>query len=224
MGKMGTVAKTRVGRVAAVKPTERLVPDLLVAGLIDVETTGLDRYRDDIVELSIVLFSFRPDRGEIIEVIDTYVGLQEPSKPISQGAARVHGIAGDQVRGKSLDFDKVSAMLTRAHLLIAHNATFDYAFVTRLFAHAVERPWYCTMNGIDWRKEGYRSKGLQNLLAAHGVEVARAHRALNDVNGVFELLVCRAQSGEPYLCQLVRGAPAIEPAPSAAAPGQRGEG
>ncbi len=206
------------------KPTERLVPDLLVAGLIDVETTGLDRYRDDVVELSLVLFSFSPSHGEIIEVIDTYVGLQEPSKPISPGAARVHGIGDEQVRGKALDSERVSTMLARAQLLIAHNATFDYAFVTRLFAHAAEKPWYCTMNGINWRKEGYRSKGLQNLLAANGVEVARAHRALYDVNGVLELLVCRAQSGEPYLCQLVRSSPAIEPAPSAAAPGQTGEG
>lgn len=175
-----------------------------VAGFIDVETTGLNPARDQIVELAIALFAYKRDTGEIVKVLEEYSGLREPTCPISPEALRVHRITGQMVRGKHLDHARIEAMIGKANFLVAHNASFDRGFVTGLFPLAGSKQWICSMNDINWRAKGFGSKSLQNLLHDHGIRPSEAHRAADDVRSALELLGRLSQAGRPYLSELLQ--------------------
>ncbi len=175
------------------------------AAFIDVETTGLNPSHEEIIELAIILFAFDQDSGKIVGIIDEYIGLREPSCPISQGAYMVHRISKQTVQGKKLDQIKIEALIKQADFLIAHNAGFDKGFVGRLFPVALLKSWYCSMNGIKWYQKGYPSKALQKLLIAHQIKVDRAHRADADVRACLLLLSQNNKEGITYLLELIKG-------------------
>lgn len=180
-----------------------MAAQLGAACFVDVETTGLCSKTGEIVELAICLFEFNRATGEIVCEIDRYVGLREPGVPISPGAARVHGLRVKDLRGRSLDNGRVEAMIHTAEFIVAHNAPFDRGFVTRLFPASTQKTWLCSMSGIDWYGKGYRSRGLQNLLRDHGINVSMAHRAESDVHAALTLLSCRGKDGRHYFIELI---------------------
>ncbi|HYG58483.1 MAG TPA: exonuclease domain-containing protein [Symbiobacteriaceae bacterium] len=169
--------------------------------VVDVETTG-GSYADEVIELAAVLFAYDRKRGTVLGVVDEYVGLREPGVPINPFAYRVHRLSLDQLRGHRLDYDRVESILLRAEFIIAHNASFDRRFVSALSETAREKAWLCSMRGIDWAGKGYRSRKLSDLLAEHGLERERAHRALDDVRATLALLGVRHQQGT-YLQELL---------------------
>lgn len=182
------------------------------ACFVDVETTGLSPYSDEIVEMALCLFEFCWETGEITRVIDRYVGLREPCVPISSGAAMVHGISEADLRGKSLDNEKIELIFQKAEFIIAHNAMFDRGFIRRLFAECVPKTWLCSMKDINWKSKGFSSRGLQNLLRDHGIIVSRSHRADNDVKAAVELLCQKGKEGRSYFFELLQQHPRIKTA------------
>lgn len=173
------------------------------ACFVDVETTGLCAITGEIVELAICLFEFRRKNGEIVRTVDSYTGLREPKVPISPGAAKVHGLRAEDLRGMALDHKRVEAMIHTSEFIVAHNAKFDCGFVTKLFPVSNQKAWLCSMSGIDWHGKGYGSRSLQNLLRDHGIRVRRAHRAENDVLAALTLLSRCGNDGRHYFVELV---------------------
>jgi DNA polymerase-3 subunit epsilon len=176
-----------------------------VAGFLDVETTGLDPFTDEIIELAITLFLFNYETGEILEILDEFVGLREPNKKITCSAKRIHGITNEEVRGRKLDKEHILLLISNADFLIAHNATFDRSFMVRLFPDVGHKSWLCSMKGINWKQKGFASRSLLYLLQAHGIKCVRAHRAGNDVRGAIELLSLYNNNNKTYLYELVTG-------------------
>jgi DNA polymerase-3 subunit epsilon len=174
-----------------------------LACFVDVETTGLSAKTEEIVELAVCLFEFQRESGEITRVVDRYTGLREPGVPISAGAARVHGLRISELRGKCLDHARIEVMLHTGEFIVAHNARFDRGFVEKLFSVSKQKPWLCSMSGIDWYGRGFPSRGLQNLLRAHGITTARAHRAEDDVLATLSLLSKCDALGKRYLLELL---------------------
>lgn len=172
--------------------------------IVDVETTGLSA-EDEVIELGMVLFQYDRPTATVLGVVDEYTGLREPGVPITPGAYAVHGISLEQLKGHRLDYDRVEEIFTRAEFIVAHNASFDRRFVVRLSETAAEKPWLCTMRGVNWYAKGCRSRQLQVLLREFHVEQAQAHRALADVYGVLALLNCRV-GGHTILKELLTGA------------------
>lgn len=172
--------------------------------IVDVETTGLSAH-DEVIELGMVLFQYDRSTGTVLGVVDEYAGLREPGVPMTPGAFAVHGISLEQLKGHHLDYDRVEAIFTRAEFIVAHNAPFDRRFVVRLSETAAEKPWLCTMRGVNWYAKGCHSRRLQDLMRAFHVEQAQAHRALADVYGVLALLNCRV-GGQTILQELLEGA------------------
>ncbi len=175
-----------------------------IAGFVDVETTGLSPWSDEVIEFALVLFAFDRRTGQILGVVDDYVGLREPSIPIHPRASEVNGITLEMVRGERLDTRLIQRMLHTAEFLVAHNATFDKGFVERLFPEACRgKPWLCSMRGVNWYNAGCSSYGLQNLLRHHGIIPTEAHRGEADVHAALVLLSREGPDGHPYFRQLL---------------------
>ncbi len=173
------------------------------AVFIDVETTGLSPYRDEIIELAICLFEFNCINGQVERIIEIYSGLKDPGRPIPRAATRIHGIQDEDVQGKFLDLERINRLLNKTSLIIAHNASFDRAFVTRLFPLAAEKLWLCSMRQINWRDHGCSARGLANLLRHHGLTNYQSHRAQWDVVAALKLLSIDNGKGSTYLGELV---------------------
>jgi DNA polymerase-3 subunit epsilon len=173
-----------------------------ICAIIDVETTGLDPDKDEIIELGVLLFEFDGSTGEIQRVVDEYSGLREPTCPIKREASRKHRLTRSKLRGKSIDVDKATELLKKADIFISHNARFDSDFLSR-FMRVPARPWLCSMNGIPWKKHGHTSKALEALLQAHGLAQRQAHRALADCRAILGLLSSPCPRGYTYLRQLL---------------------
>lgn len=183
-----------------------------LAALVDVETTGLSPHRHEVLEMAVLLFAFRRDTGEITGLVDEYIGLREPRRRyIPHGATAIHGITYDMVQGRTLDDDRIRDLISRAEFLVAHNASFDFGFVARMYPEVTQKPWLCTMRQINWRQYGFPSRGLQQLLAAHGIHPQTAHRAAADCHAVLELLSHPSPQGNTYFHELLLGlqAPAV---------------
>ncbi|MGC4379065.1 exonuclease domain-containing protein [Fictibacillus sp. Mic-4] len=175
-----------------------------MAACIDIETTGLSIYKEEIIELAIVLFTFNRPSGEVLEIIDEYCELNEPSKPVSPGAANVHGIRQEDLIGKRLDNKRIENMMAQADLLVAHNASFEKGFLKRYFPLTSDMPWHCSMNGIQWKQYGFTSKKLGDLLFEHNIHADRLHRALDDVRATIHLISQKNAHGDFYFKELLQ--------------------
>lgn len=109
--------------------------------IVDLETTGLSRRTDDIIEVAIVHLTGAEHRV----VLDTLI---RPGKRIGNRA--VHGITNRDVR-KAPQLEDIAGHIFDAladRVVVAHNARFDMAFLGRVlsrFGHSTAVPSVCTM-------------------------------------------------------------------------------
>ena len=67
-----------------------------VGVIFDVETTGLDPQADEVIELGMVKFAYRPD-GRVARVIDSFGSLNEPANTIPAEITILTGITNEMV-------------------------------------------------------------------------------------------------------------------------------
>ena len=172
---------------------------------VDVETTGLDPDRHEIIELAMAPFTYSKD-GRIYTIGEPFQQLHEPKDPISAEITAITGITQDMVRGRKLDSHVVEAFMESADLIVAHNANFDRRFLEN-FSPAFEmKPWACSIQQVDWRSEGFEGTRLGYLVAGAGFFYDR-HRAQNDCYAAIELLAKPLPfSGVPAFRQLLENA------------------
>ncbi len=157
-----------------------------LALFLDLETTGLDPIKDEIIELAMVPFTYGPD-GRIFEVRDAFQKLRQPKEVISSEITALTGITNEMVADQSIDPAEVAAFASGAALVVAHNAAFDRRFVERLSDAFITKPWACSMTQIDWAEEGYDGTKLVYLAMGAGFFYER-HRAVHDCIAAIELL------------------------------------
>lgn len=171
------------------------------AVLLDVETTGLDPAKDEIIELAMVPFYYSA-ADELLAIGAPFDELREPVVPISDEVTKLTGIDQAMVAGRSIDPAQVAAFAGTG-LVIAHNAAFDRRFVERFCPALAANPWACSMSEIDWREAGFESTKLAYLALSSGFFYDR-HRAVHDCHAAIELLArpCQA-TGRPPLRDLL---------------------
>ena len=172
---------------------------------VDVETTGLEPDRNEIIELAMVPFTYG-DAGEIFSVGEAFHQLREPKEPISAEITAITGITQDMVAGHDLDSIAIESFIEDAHLLVAHNASFDRRFLENYSPIFEMKPWACSIQEVDWRAAGFEGTRLGYLVGEAGFFYDR-HRAVNDCYAAIELLAMPLpQSGEPAFKQLLERA------------------
>lgn len=178
----------RVLRQLAMRPIVRRATAATekIAVIVDVETTGLDHSKDEVIELAIVAVTYTDD-GQIGDVIDTYSSLREPSVPISPTITELTGITAEMVAGKSLDDGAIAAIITQADLVIAHNARFDRPFCENLSPEFQHKSWACSFSEIPWSELGFEGAKLGYLVSQFGW-FHRGHRAVDDCLALLEVL------------------------------------
>jgi DNA polymerase III epsilon subunit family exonuclease len=99
----------------------------------DVETTGLDPDKEEVIEIAGVKFTFEKKDGKLVtREIGQYGSLVKPSKLIPEEATRVNNITNQMVENAPEIKPVLSAFLRFCGLssvLVAHNAPFDSAFL-----------------------------------------------------------------------------------------------
>lgn len=153
---------------------------------IDLETTGLDPVHDEIIEIAMVPFRYGVN-GYIYEVGEPFQRLRQPSKPIPAEITALTGIDDAMVAGHVVTQAEVSAFVSPASLVVAHNAGFDRRFAERFSDVFVTKAWACSMSQIDWAQLGFSGTKLRYLAADAGF-FYDGHRAIHDCQAAVSLL------------------------------------
>ncbi|QNG60720.1 hypothetical protein H4O14_04200 [Bacillus sp. PAMC26568] len=176
---------------------------ILTGMILDVETTGLSPIQDEIIEIGYVLFRYQTDTDVFLEITEEHSYLREPlslsSRKNYEFAYRIHSIPFEDVKGKSFNDEIIKSAIQKADFIIAHNASFDRSFTAKMYPELYSKKWYCSARNIPWKTYGYRSAKLISLLHSHGLAAIQTHRALDDVNQLYQLLKSSNYEGKSYL-------------------------
>jgi DNA polymerase III subunit epsilon len=154
--------------------------------MLDVETTGLDTAKDEIIELAMVKFAYLPD-DRIARITDVFSSFNEPQYPIPAEITDLTGITDEMVLGHRINPDAVATFASDAVIVIAHNANFDRRFAERYWPLFERKAWACSATEVEWRKHGFDGSRLGYLLAGVGL-FHQAHRAIDDCRALIEIL------------------------------------
>ncbi len=137
----------------------------------DIETTGLSRETDRIIEIGAVRFQ----NGRIVDTFNTFV---DPERTIPQKIVELTGITDEMVQGAPSLREAIETFLNFAgdRVLAAHNATFDVDFITRS----------CRELGIDYAPTFIdtrnMSRGLLPTLKRFDLDTISAELAIPEFN------------------------------------------
>jgi len=155
---------------------------------LDIETTGLSKRSDRIVEFALI--GSEADGEQIM--IERFV---DPGRPIPREAVRVHGISDEEVSGAGsfAEHAEEIAGITDGAVLVGHNiVNFDWPFLRHEFARAGLPP-PAPRAIIDTLQLARRLKvpgrhTLGALADGHGIDLENAHRAAADAGACLLLL------------------------------------
>jgi len=164
------------------------VPDYVV---FDLETTGISRRSDEVIEISAV----KVRKGSVVE---EFSELVKPARPIPRAATMVNNISNDMVA----DADDFCEVLPRFldfignDILVGHNIhSFDMKFMyrdcMRYFSRTLTNDYADTLSIARLVFPDWHHRRLGDLADYYGISTLGAHRALADCRmnqKIFELL------------------------------------
>lgn len=165
---------------------------MLFAG-IDTETTGVDEDAY-ITEIAVVLWDSELDMPvkQVSEIIKVPEGVNFHPKAveasgINREITEMYGITPDAFLRM-----KITEIIDKADLIVAHNAKFDRKRVERFFrinfdVDFPEKPWLCTMSDLEHPSKTM-GKSLMYLAAYYGFVNPFPHRAVADVLTMFKIM------------------------------------
>lgn len=163
----------------------------------DTETTGLLKAKGNLLSTQphiIEIFCLKIDKN--FKKIGEFHTLIKPPIPIPEIITKITGLTDNDVRGKPTFvevYPKLIKFFFSCHTFVAHNASFDVgvlAYELKRIKKEFKFPWppfhYCTVEQ-SMHIKGHRLKLQELHKIATGVdEINGAHRAVNDVNALFE--------------------------------------
>lgn len=165
--------------------------------VFDTETTGLDVYHDDIIEIS----AMRVKRGEIVgEVLDLYIRTEKPILPkLGDKENPMYGIYHEKEASNELIEPKEALQKFIAFIgdkpILAHNANYDYNILdnclNRYCGHRLaEYNTVCfdSLKLMHLLAPGLHSYRLELLIEKYGLQGKNSHQAIDDVEATVSLM------------------------------------
>ena len=154
--------------------------------ILDVETTGLDKDNDKIIELGLIAFEFNKE-GKLYSICESHDFYEDPGVPIPEEITKLTGIRDEDVKGKKIDDGVIADILSDVVLVIAHNANFDRPFCEKRFPIFKDLHWACTLNQIPWKEERIAGRKQEYIAYAFNF-FYEAHRADSDCKALLHIL------------------------------------
>jgi DNA polymerase III subunit epsilon len=153
--------------------------------ILDIETTGGQFNEEGITEIAIYKFDGH-------EVIDQFISLVNPEKPIQPFVVKLTGINNAMLRSapKFYEIAKRIIEITEGCILVAHNTSFDYRILRTEFnrlGYDYIKPTLCTVELSKKLIPGQLSYSLGKLVRALGIPVTDRHRASGDALATVKL-------------------------------------
>lgn len=149
--------------------------------VVDVETTGTSHgYGDRVTEVAAVMV----EGGELL---DGFHSLVNPGRPIPWRITALTGIS-DAMVAAAPRFEEIAnplAAVLRGRTFVAHNAAFDWGFLTMEFGRAglpdaLTGTPLCTVRLARRLLAHLPRRNLDSVAMHYGVEIESRHRALGD--------------------------------------------
>ena len=153
--------------------------------ILDIETTGGQYNEEGITEIAIYKFDGH-------EVVDQFISLVNPEKPIQPFVVKLTGINNAMLRSapKFYEVAKRVIEMTEDCVIVAHNASFDYRILQTEFRRLGFRFHKQTLCTVELSKKllpGHESYSLGKLVRALGIPMADRHRASGDAMATVKL-------------------------------------
>lgn len=153
--------------------------------IIDIETTGGKFNEEGITEVAIYKFDGH-------EIVDQFISLVNPEKPIQPFVVKLTGITDKMVRTapKFHEIAKRIVEITKDCVFVAHNTSFDYRIVRTEFSrlgYDYVRETLCTVELSKELIEDVPSYSLGKLCKSVGIPMNDRHRASGDALATVKL-------------------------------------
>lgn len=153
--------------------------------ILDIETTGGQFNEEGITEIAIYKYDGH-------EVIDQFISLVNPEKPIQPFVVNLTGINNAMLRSapKFYEVAKRIIEITQDCIVVAHNSSFDYRILRtefRRLGYDYIRPTLCTVELSKKLIPDQPSYSLGKLVRALGIPVTDRHRASGDALATVKL-------------------------------------
>ncbi|MEW7290468.1 exonuclease domain-containing protein [Aquimarina sp. 2304DJ70-9] len=153
--------------------------------ILDIETTGGKYNEEGITEIAIYKFDGH-------EVVDQFISLVNPERPIQPFVANLTGINNQMLRSapKFYEVAKRIVEITSDCVVVAHNASFDYRILRTEFSRLgfeYERQSLCTVELSKRLIPDQDSYSLGKLVRSLGIPLSDRHRANGDAKATVKL-------------------------------------
>ncbi|WP_103071446.1 exonuclease domain-containing protein [Aquimarina sediminis] len=153
--------------------------------ILDIETTGGKYNEEGITEIAIYKFDGH-------NVIDQFISLINPERPIQPFVANLTGINNQMLRNapKFYEVAKRIVEITTDCVVVAHNSSFDYRILRTEFSRLgfeFERQSLCTVELSKKLIPDQQSYSLGKLVRGLGIPLSDRHRANGDALATVKL-------------------------------------
>ena len=168
--------------------------------VVDVETTGTRAYHGDrITEIAAVLVQ----GGKATTVFDTLVN---PDRPIPPSITALTNISWEMVKDAPRFAEVCDQLLgvLEGHVFVAHNAAFDWRFVSMEVERATRRRLegvsLCTVRMTRRLAPEIRRRNLDAVAAYYGIDITARHRAGGDAMATAHVLLRLLKAARAHGC------------------------
>jgi DNA polymerase-3 subunit epsilon len=169
--------------------------------VVDVETTGTRAHGGDrITEIAAVLVR----HGAATMVFDSLIN---PERPIPAAISAITNITSEMVKNAPRFGDVCDQLLgaLEGHVFVAHNAGFDWRFVSMEVARVTRRPLHgrtlCTVRLSRRLLPQLRRRNLDSVAAYFGIEIGARHRAGGDALATAYVLLRLLDGAREHGCR-----------------------
>ncbi len=157
--------------------------------VLDIETTGLSRFKDDILEIGCIKIRDH-------KIIDQMSVLINPHKPISPYITSINHITNEMVQKEGIELEEALIRLydfIEDDCLVGHNLSFDMGFIRQKSSESLglsfDHVQYDTLmlSRKRIRCENYK---LSTVCRYYNIQNKTAHRALSDVIATYQVFEC----------------------------------